>query len=110
MVLQACCLEGAWLSLYCLKAALDSAREGGRRLDAITKSTSVCALLAAASAADLQKLDESIFRFFDGFPLEMGVLVHPQSGLLWPASLPGAFFCFFVMSLLLKNMIFDDFQ
>ena len=48
-------------------------------------------LQAAASAADLQKLDESILGFFDWFPLEMGVLVHPHSGLLWPASLPGAF-------------------
>ena len=49
-------------------------------------------LQAAASDADLQKLDESIFWFFGWFPLEMGVLVHPQFGLLWPASLPGAFF------------------
>ena len=34
--------------------------------------------------------------FFDfhKFVLEMVVLVHPQSGLLWPASLSGFLFCF----------------
>ena len=51
-------------------------------------------LQAAASAADLPKLDESFFWFFDWFPLEMGILVHPQSGLLWPASLPFFFVVF----------------
>ena len=34
------------------------------------------------------------FFIFHRFLLEVGVLVHPHSGLLWPASLPGAFFVF----------------
>ena len=45
-------------------------------------------LQAAASAADLQN---PMIGCFDGFRLEMGVLVHPQSGLLCGAALPGFF-------------------
>ena len=50
-------------------------------------------------------LISGFFQFFIGVFLKMGVLVHPQPGLLWPASLP----FFFFMSLLQKNMIFYDF-
>ena len=39
--------------------------------------------------------------FFHRFSLKIGVLVHPQSGLLWPASLPGSF-------LLLLNVTFVE--
>ena len=39
-------------------------------------------------------LISSFFLIFYRFLLKMGVLVHPHSGLLWPASLPGAFFLF----------------
>ena len=53
-------------------------------------------------------VDFRIFSIFHSFLLKMGVLVHPQLGLLWPASLPGAFF-FFLMSLLTKNTFFHDF-
>ena len=44
---------------------------------------------------------------FHRFSLEMSVLVHPQPGLLWPASLPGAFF-FLLMSLLRKTISLYD--
>ena len=39
-------------------------------------------------------VDFRSFSIFHRFLLEMWVLVHPQPGLLWPASLPGAFFLF----------------
>ena len=39
----------------------------------------------------------SVFLFFHRFLLEMGVLVHPHSGLLWPASLPCVFVFLFVL-------------
>ena len=42
-------------------------------------------LQAAASAADLQN---PMIGCFEGFRLGMGVLVHPQSGLLCGAALP----------------------
>ena len=45
-------------------------------------------------------IDFHLFFIFHRFLLKMGVLVHPQSGLLWPASLPGAFL------LLLVNVTF----
>ena len=40
--------------------------------------------------------------------MEIGVLVHPQLGLRFGAALPGAFFSRKI-TLLKKNMIFDDF-
>ena len=67
-------------------------------------------LQAAASAADLQKLDESILGVFQLVSVGNGGLVHPQFGLLWPASLPGSFVFLLLMSLLRKNMFFDEFS
>ena len=40
----------------------------------------------------LTGVDFLISSTFHKFLLKRGVLMHPHSGLLWPASLPGAFF------------------
>ena len=42
-------------------------------------------------------VDFRIFVIFHRLSLKMGVLVHPHSGLLWPASLPGFFVCFVIV-------------
>ena len=59
------------------------------------------------------RFDDSMFWWIlignGGFGLEMEGLVHPQSGLLCGAALPGAFFSRKTWPSW-KNMIFDDFQ